>query len=203
MSVLSKILKGAAPLEGRRIPSAVHETDLYVRERVAAAEEEGRRIRAEADADRERVRAAAEAEGRREGLARAGATLAAAAADRDRRLAGAEREIVALALSVARKVLAREVAGGGPAVAELAALALAEARERREVTLRVHPVDIPAIRASEGSLRTLLMRAPLALREDPAVAPGGAVVETEAGRIDASIEAQLADIARVLDEVLA
>jgi type III secretion protein L len=71
------------------------------------------------------------------------------------------------------------------------------------VILRVHPVDIPAIRASEGSLRSLLMRAPLAVREDPGVSPGGAVVETEAGRIDASVEAQLADIARVLDEVLA
>ena len=144
---------------------------------------------------------AAEA-GRQEGLGRAAATLAGAAAERERRLAGLAGEVAALALEVARKVLGRELAVDPEAVVALATAAVAEARERREVALRVSPGDAPALRQSEGRLAALLARAPgLSLREDPSLAPGEVVIETEAGTIDARVEAQLAALARALEDV--
>lgn len=189
-------------MPGRLIPAAVHEADRKVHEMIALAEEDARRIRAEADASREAVRAAAVEEGRREGRGAAAAALALAASERDRLLASAEREIAALVLALARKVLGRELAEREAAVADLAARALAEARERREVALRVNPADAPAIRAAEGRLGAILVRATLDVREDPAVPRGGAVVETEAGRIDGGIEAQLEHLGRALLEAL-
>ncbi len=198
-----KILKGAAPLPARRIPAAVHDADQRVRRMVAAAEEEAARIRAQADADRARVLAEAAEEGHREGLARAAAALAAAAQERNRRLSTADREVVALALDVARRVLGRELAERASAVADLAARALAEARERREVTLRVNPGDAAAVAEAGGRLTAILLRAPLEVREDPSVPRGGAIVETDAGRIDARVETQLAHLARALEEVCA
>ncbi len=169
---------------------------------VAAAEAEARGIRAEAEASREAIRARAEEAGRQEGLARAAAVLASASAERVRRLAAVDREVVSIAIEVARKVLGRELAAGGGAVADLAGRALAEARERREVVLRVNPTDGPAVRAAEGRLGAVLLRARLLVREDAAVPPGGAVVDTEAGRIDAGIEAQLSQLERALEEAL-
>jgi flagellar biosynthesis/type III secretory pathway protein FliH len=169
---------------------------------IAAAEERAARVLAEAQAARARVLADAEEDGRRSGLARAGAVLAAATAARERRLAAVEREIAAIALDVAGKLLGRELASREDAVVDLAARALAGARERREVTLRVHPDDARAVRAAEGALAAILARAPLAVREDSGVARGGAVVETEAGSIDASVETQLAELARALEEEL-
>jgi type III secretion protein L len=198
-----RILKGAAPLPAARVPAAVHETDRWVRERIAEAEAEARRIREEAERGLGALRAEAAEEGRREGMARAGALLARAAAERDRRLAAAEREVVAIALAVAGRILGRELAERPAAVAELAARALVEARERREVVLRVGPADARAIRDAEGALGALLVRARLAVREDAALAPGAVVVETEAGRIDAGVEAQLEHLRRALEEVLA
>jgi len=200
VTVPSRILKGGAPLPSRVVPGAVHDADRHVREMIAAAEERARAILSGAEAARERIRAEAVEAGRGEGLARTAAALAGAAVARDRRLAAAEREVVALALAVARKVLGHELAGGSPAVAELAARALAEARERRHVLLRVNPADGAAVRAAEGRLAAILRHAPLAVREDPAVAPGAAVVETEAGRVDASVETQLELLARALEE---
>ncbi|HEY6005251.1 MAG TPA: flagellar assembly protein FliH, partial [Anaeromyxobacter sp.] len=110
MTAKLRILKAAAPLPERRIPAAVHGADRKVREMIAAAEDEARRVRAEAEAFREAVRREAVEEGRREGLASAAAALALAGAERDRLLAEAGRELVSLALAVARKVLGDELA---------------------------------------------------------------------------------------------
>jgi flagellar biosynthesis/type III secretory pathway protein FliH len=62
---------------------------------------------------------------------------------------------------------------------------------------------VPAapIRAAEPRLRTLLSAcATLSVVADPEVAPGGAVVETEAGVVDARIETRLAALARAAGE---
>jgi flagellar biosynthesis/type III secretory pathway protein FliH len=199
----ARILKGAAPLPARRIDAEVYEADRRVREMVAAAEAEAQRILGEARAASARVHADAAAAGYAEGRASAAGVLARAAAERERLLQEAEREVVAIALAVARKLLLRELAASPEAVVELARAALAEARERRQVVLRVSPADAAAIRAAEGGLAAALVRATLDVREDLAVEPGGAVVETEAGRVDARIESQLAVVARAVEEALA
>jgi flagellar biosynthesis/type III secretory pathway protein FliH len=197
-----RILKNGAPLPAVRIPAAVHDADRAVREMIAAAEARAAETIADAETRRDRIRADAEEQGHREGLARAAALLAAAAAARDRRLAAVEREVAAVALEVARAILGTELAIRGDAIVDLAARALGAARARRQVTLRVHPDDGRAVRAGEGRLAAILSRAPLAIRDDPAVAPGGVAVETEAGWIDGRVEAQLAELARALEEEL-
>jgi flagellar biosynthesis/type III secretory pathway protein FliH len=199
----TKILKNAAPLPARLVPAAVHDAHRRGRELVQAAEAEACRILAEAEAARGRLRAEAEEEGHRLGVARAASLLAAAAAERDRMLATVERELVRLAVDIARKVLGDELAARPGAVADLAARALQEARGRREVTLRVHPADAQAVRGAGDTLAAILLRAPLSVREDPGIARGSVFVETEAGRIDARIETQLAHLARALEEAAA
>lgn len=197
---MAKIVKGAPP-GGRRVEAAAFDAQARAREIVAAAEEEARRLRLEAEGAIAQARAEAVEEGLREGRSRAAAALARAAAARDRRLALAEREVAGAALDVARTLLGRELVQDPGAAADLAARALSAARDRREVTLRVSPADAEAIRAAAGRLAATLARAPgLELREDPGLARGDAVVETEAGRVDARIETQLAALARALDE---
>jgi type III secretion protein L len=197
---MSRILKGAASAGTHRIEGAVFDAAQRAREIVAEAEAEARRILADVEPARARAAAEAVAAGHAEGLAEAAATVVRAAAERDRRLAALEGEVVALALDVARKILGRELSDPA-AVVDLAARALAEARERREVTLRVSPADAPALRRAEGRLGALLARAPgLVMREDPALSPGHVVVETEAGRVDAGLDAQLAALERALRE---
>jgi type III secretion protein L len=196
-----RILKDAAPLRERRIAAVVFDADRQVRGMVARAEDEARRIVAQAEAARARLQAEAAEAGRREGEARAAAALARAAAERDRLLRDAAHEVAELALAVARKVLGRELDRPG-AVVELAGHALAEARGRRQVVLRVHPDDAREVRAAASRLAAAVAGGPLELREDPAVSRGGAIVDTDDGRIDAGIEAQLDVLARALEEAL-
>ncbi len=147
MSTQPRILKGAAPVAARRIEAAVFDADRRVREMVAAAEERARAVVAAAWVERDSVVAEAREAGRREGEARAAATLVRAAAERDQMLREAGGEVARLAIAVARKVLGRELAEAGGALA-LAEAALVEARSCREVVLRVNPADAPAVRAA-------------------------------------------------------
>lgn len=184
-------------LKAARSGPLLDRLEVEARERarrlVACAEEEALRIRAQAEAARDEVgRAAAEA-GRAEGRAAAAAALAQVAAMTERRLEGLERELAEVALAVARKLVGRALALDPALVVGLVREALAPVRARREVALRVHPADAPLLRAELPALAALLERAPgLAVREDHALARGDVVVETEAGRVDARFEAQLA-----------
>jgi flagellar biosynthesis/type III secretory pathway protein FliH len=201
MGTEPRILKAAGPLAGRRIDGAVFDADRRVREMVAAGEAEARALVAAAQAERAQVLAEAREAGRREGVAAAAALLLRAAAERDRLLAAAPREVAGLALEVAGAILRRAIAEPG-AVLALAEAAVSAARGRREVTIRVNPADAAALRAGAGRLAAALGRAPapVDLREDASVAAGGVVVDTEAGRIDGGVEAQLAALTRALAE---
>lgn len=167
------------PRASRVLSSAAHEALSRARQAVARARE-----------DAEEVREAARAEGFARGRAEAAAVLAEAAVARDRFLAGAGPELVALALLVARKLLGEEPRTPPELAAALALGALREARERKGVTVRVNAADAGAVRAAlpEG----------IGVEPDPAVAPGGCALETPAGRIEAGLDAQLAELARAL-----
>lgn len=197
---MARVTRCEVPGIGRRIEAAVHQAGRRAREAVRAAEAEALRLREEAEADRARLsREAAEA-GLAEGRARAAGALAGAAAARDALLAGAVREVASLAVEVARRIVARELALGPELVLAIAERAVGEVRARREVTVRVAPADLARLRAGEPRLAAVLERGLLAVREDGSLAAGDVVVETEAGRVDARIDAQLGAFARAIEE---
>jgi flagellar biosynthesis/type III secretory pathway protein FliH len=198
----SRILKGGAPVAAHRIEAAVFDADRKVREMVAAAEERARTVVEVAEAERARALAEGRAEGRREGEALAAALILRAVAERDRLLSGAPHVVARLALEVARKVLGRAI-GEPEGVVALAEAAVAAARGRRDVVVRVSLEDAAAVRAGEGRLAAALGRAPVEVRADAGLARGAVVVETEAGRIEGGIEAQLDVLARALEDALA
>jgi flagellar biosynthesis/type III secretory pathway protein FliH len=68
--------------------------------------------------------------------------------------------------------------------------------------VRVSPAEAGALRAGQERLAAALGRSPVEVREDPALARGVAVVDTDGGRIEAGIEAQLEVLARALEEAL-
>jgi type III secretion protein L len=190
---------------GRAQP-LVHRVEVEARERaralLAEAAETASRLGAEAADERASTLREAARAGREEGLASAAAALARVALAREQRLQALEEEVGVVALEVARLLLGSELAAAPERVLDLARRALRPVRDRREVVLRLNPADVPLVRAGQGELVAHLSRAPgLSLREDAAVARGGVVVETEAGSVDARVEAQLALLERALLEV--
>ena len=171
---------------------------------VAEATARSEAMLAEAQQEAERMRADAEAAGREAGRQEGIGQLSEAVARASARLQAAEAQLVpqlgSLAVSIARKILGRELEFAPEAVVELVKQALADkARQRREITLRVHPDDLRILRDSRADLAEVLSRSKeIALIEDPKVERFGVIIETDAGTIDAQLETQLQVFERVL-----
>jgi flagellar biosynthesis/type III secretory pathway protein FliH len=107
--------------------------------------------------------------------------------------ATSEREVIRLSLEIARKIIKREVAIDEELIHALVKVALDRVADQALITVRVNPKDHHAMErhrtAEAGSLSESVK-----LVEDPLIARGGCIIETESGTIDARIEEQLREI---------
>jgi flagellar assembly protein FliH len=110
-----------------------------------------------------------------------------------------ERELVELALMIARRVLRREIGVDPDAIGGLLHAALEKTSLREVVEVRTHPDHKAAL---EQRLRGVEAGVRIALKADPRLEPGAVVVETLHGEIDASVETQLAEIQRGMADLL-
>jgi flagellar assembly protein FliH len=105
----------------------------------------------------------------------------------------AEQDVVALALAVARRILHREMT-----VAPEALLGLVKAALDKMDAREVHQVRVS--RSDAGLLRQFFDQMDLPRRievlANPNVAPGGVILESRHGLLDASVDTQLAEIER-------
>lgn len=172
--------------------------EAMVRERLAEAgraravefQQEQSRMRQEVDAERTAV------EAERAALASASAAVERAAAElaglRRRVLAEAERQVLELAVEMARTVLRQEVDAGRHDPAPIVQAALAQLPPRAEVTVRLHPSDFArygSAAAGEGRLRVLA---------DATVPAAGCRVECGQGVVEADPQRQLDEIRQTL-----
>jgi flagellar assembly protein FliH len=163
---------------------------------------------AAAQADAQRIRSEAHAEGlaagREDGLAEGRAQIAdalgalAGALDgvavlRAQTAEAVERDAIELALAVAEKVVSGALAVEPERVVDSVRGALRRLVERRRVTVLVHPDDLELVRtAANGFAAELGGIEHCDVQAERRIARGGAVVRTEEGQIDASVETQLA-----------
>ncbi len=159
------------------------------------------------EAERERAREEAARrgfeEGYREGweaaLREAGDMTAAAAAllesvERARReaLSSLDREVAEMALEVGEKLALQRLEVDPESLLEMVRAVVYRAADRRTLRIRMHPRDLHLL----GEVRRRLASSfadveGLELVEDPGMRPGGCVVETVAGTIDARLETRL------------
>ena len=128
-------------------------------------------------------------------LRRLAQTLEELSGLRDNMVRQTERELVQLSVAIARRILQREVSVDPELTSALAHIALERLGGATPATVRLHPDDYGIVTSGQ--------QAPLGgrqveVRPDPAVARGGCLVESEFGFIDASVDAQVDEIARAV-----
>jgi flagellar assembly protein FliH len=128
-------------------------------------------------------------------LRRLGETLDEMASLRRTLLQQSERQVVQLALALARRIVRREVAVDEELTVALARVALDRLGESGPATIRLHPDDF-ARAASRGA--DTWKRAHISVVADPSVSRGGCMVESPFGFVDAGIDAQFQELARAL-----
>jgi flagellar biosynthesis/type III secretory pathway protein FliH len=119
---------------------------------------------------------------------------------RDRVLWNAEREVIELVITVAQTVIGRQVELEPALVLDTVERALARAGAQNVVRIRVHPNDRDTVAVAMAEQHGDAV--PFQVLSDHAVSVGGCVVDTEAGEVDARLDVQLAEVARVLRETV-
>ena len=138
----------------------------------------------------------------REKLQEADSVLEKAGEEKWKIVAGSEDETVRLAVAVARKVIDREIETSPEIVVDMVKRAIQRATDREELTVRVNPDNLDAtINAKDEISQKITGIRKLKVLADPAITPGGCVVESPNGTVDARVERQLSELEQVLTEV--
>jgi flagellar biosynthesis/type III secretory pathway protein FliH len=170
---------------------------------ILTARSEATRLRSQAEATRQQAVVEKEAErergfqqGLQAGLAELSEKIIEAEFGREKILNEAEPQIIRMVMDIAEKVIGREVEKG--AIVDIVKQAISQAVGRK-VTVRINPQDVPAMKEREKDLMTALDGTQtVSIKEDEQIPPGGCVVETEKGAVDARLETQLEAIKKAL-----
>jgi len=118
------------------------------------------------------------------------------AAARQAVIMNTETELVDLAVTVAERVLRSELGACRDAASQFVRTALEVAGSRKVIAIRVNPGDYESLAEHRGEL--LGSHEAARLIPDPAISSWGCVVELETGLVDARLESQLQEAARLL-----
>ena len=105
-----------------------------------------------------------------------------------------EREMVQLALALARRVVHREITLDPELAAALAHVALERLGTTAPATIRLNPEDYTIVAQDAARWGG----APVTVIPDPSIARGGCLVESEFGSVDATVERQFDELSRAL-----
>ncbi len=187
--------------EGQRIRDKAKEEAAQI---VAAANARAKKILANAQAEAQKIRAASKKEGYAEGKEEGVQELTRAVATQSARMQALQEALIpkvqALSFEIAKKVIGASFKSDSKVLIGMIKHALAEkARQRKEITLRIHPDNLETLRENKHEFTELLGRtAEIGLQADPGVKLNGVIIETDAGTIDAQLETQLGVIQSVL-----
>lgn len=103
-----------------------------------------------------------------------------------------EKEVVDLALAIARKVICREIEVDKEVVVCVAREALAKVEDPGKINIKMNPSDLQLISETKHQFSELIGNIDnVTLEAEENIQSGGCVIETDLGEIDARIEKQL------------
>ena len=106
-----------------------------------------------------------------------------------------ERQMVQLAIAIARRVIQREVTLDADLLIAMARVAMERLGETAQVKVRLHPDDYEAAGAARVAQ---LAGSNVMILADAHLSRGGCRIESDMGILDAGVNAQLQEIARAL-----
>ncbi len=100
-----------------------------------------------------------------------------------------EESMGSLALMAAKKIVGREMQTDKNTVVDIVANSLKSVSDHSMIQIYVHKNDMEALEAAKPRLKAIFERLQsLTITERPDVEPGGCIIETEAGIINAQLE---------------
>ncbi len=196
-------LEFSATAHGGLVKREVLDAHLESRDILNRAREEARKIKeqteqtlARAEQEREEQRQLGFAEGHQEGLDELTEKVFELEGVREEMLAKSEGDMVQMVMEIAEKVIGKELKRG--AIVSIVKKSIQESVGQK-VVIHVHPADLAVLKKKEKELLKVLEgRQGMTLRADETLIPGGCMIETEVGTIDARLEVQIGAIRKAL-----
>lgn len=111
--------------------------------------------------------------------------------------ARAEKDVVKLALEVAKRIVHREIQADPEIIQTLVKVALSHVAVKSPATIRLHPADYSYILQHRGELtQDTEEDREVVLLADKSIERGGCLVQTECGDVDARIEEEFLEVER-------
>jgi len=177
---------------------------------VARAKNEAQKIiegaRQEAEGIRQEAKEAGRQEGRQEASARieeAMETLNQAVKERKKIIQDSEAELLRLAIKVAEQIIRSEVSLHRDVCLNIVSEAISRVSDREQIIVKVNREDAEFLKRYKDRLAGMLDGVKsFSIIEDSNIEPGGCIIETNLGFIDARIGTKLKSIEEALNKVL-
>ena len=116
---------------------------------------------------------------------------------RDKVFRESEEDLLKLAIMIARKVIQQEITQHPQILANIIAATITDCAGLDRISIRLNPADYAVVAADrQNFFGSLCPDTSVTLAPDETISPGGCIVDTTTGTIDAQIETQLDEIYR-------
>ncbi|MBP3039462.1 flagellar assembly protein FliH [Bacillaceae bacterium Marseille-Q3522] len=127
----------------------------------------------------------------------------AAKTDYQKKVNEAEQTILELAIAVAEKITAAEIAENEENYLSLVKQAIKTMKESHEIQIHVHPSHYDFVLSHKEELQSIFLKTEeIYIYPNDELAENGCWIESSAGRMDVSVDSQLAEIKNKLYELL-
>ncbi len=177
--------------QGRVIPAEDYAQALSAAELMEKVHGQIDAYKVEVAADCEKLKEQAQREGFEEGFAAWMDKIAELEQQVQQSSRATEKLILPIALQTARKIVGRELEVSQTAIADIVATKLRAVSQHKRVTVFVNPKEYEKVDKQRPKLRELFERLEtFTIRPREDVKPGGCIIETEAGIINAQLDSQ-------------
>ncbi len=193
MKFFSLIYQGEihAATEEKVIPKDEYSVLLDAKAVLDKAKEDASTLRKKNQEECEELRKKAEEEGFQEGLERFNEQLLFFDSELKKLRHETTQAVIPLALKAAKKIVGKELETHPETIVEIVMQALAPVTQSHRIKIYVNKAERELVEASKPKIRAILEQVEsLTVLDRPDVAPGGCIIETEAGIINATIENQ-------------
>lgn len=177
--------------ETKRIPAKDFSTMVSAKDLLQKVKDDAEQYRKEVSAECEELKEKAQKEGFEAGFSQWAEKLAELEHEIHHVRAEVEKMVIPVALKAAKKIVSSELTVSKKAVISIISNSLKSVAQHKKIVIFVNRDDLPTIEKHKGELaKTFETLESFSIVEREDIAPGGCVIETEGGIINAQLENQ-------------
>lgn len=193
MKLFSLLSPGSLHLQSDKkfIPAAEFNQLLEAKQILEKALEDAEKLKKDTELECENCKIQAREEGLQNGLEEFNKHILSLDSEAKKIYLSMQKVVLSLALKAAQKIVNKELETHPDTIVDIVIQAIYPAKQNKRVSIFVNREDREALEKSKPKLKDLFEQVQvLSIQERPGITPGGCIIETESGIINATIENQ-------------